>query len=149
MYKLNIKGSTREAEYDVNPETGELEQTSLNVVDPNEKNDCLSFVIVNPENRSNLEENWLVLYGKPWQIVRTIDNRYQMAKLMTNPIFDYLDTVGRDDAVALAYPTEEPSPVIGKSHIHRTMRKCAPDVLKDIFEFEELEVLGKGSNPTG
>ena len=28
MYKLNIKGSTREAEYDVNPETGELEQTT-------------------------------------------------------------------------------------------------------------------------
>lgn len=147
MYKLSVKGSTREAEYDVDPKTGKMERTFLNVTDPNEKNDCLSIVIVNPENKSNLEENWLVLSGRPWEIVRTIDYRYQMAKLMTNPIFDYLDTVGRDDFTALAYPTEEPSLVIGKSHIHRTMRKCAPDVLRDIFEFEELEVLEKEKRP--
>lgn len=141
MYKISVKGNTREAEYDVNPQTGEMERKYLDVMAQNEKNDCLSFVIVNPENRSNLEENWLVLYGKPWQIVRTIDSRYQMAKLMTNPIFDFLDTVDRDDVVALAYPTEEPSSVIAKSHIHRTMRKCAPEVLRDIFGFDALKVL--------
>lgn len=140
-YKLSIKGNTRAGLFTIDEKTGTVQCMKKVKSEAEEKNDCLSWVIIDPQNGSNLEENWIVLHGKPWQIVWTIDNRYPMAKLMTNPIFDYLDTVGKDDIVTLAYPVEEPSFLIKRSLLHRAMRSSAEDVICDLFEVREVKIL--------
>ncbi len=143
IYKLSIKGNTRSAIYDIDS-TGDGVHCQKKVVDnEEEKNDCISMVIVDPQTGSNLEENWIVLHGKPWQIVWTVDNKLQIAKLMTNPIFDYLDTVGKDEVVTISYPLEEPSHTIRGSDIHRTLRNNAYDAICDLFEVSEVKVLSK------
>lgn len=136
MYKLTLRGNTRYAEFDLDPKSEACEMTLLDVLDERDKNDCLSVVIRNPENRSNLEENWMVLCGKPWQITWTMDHQYQIAKLESNRIFDCLDTIGKDEVVAITYPTEEPSFIIRKSAIHRRMRSSAAKVISKMFSVD-------------
>lgn len=138
VYKLSLKGNTRYAEYDVDEKEDTCTRTHLEVFDERDKDDCLSLVIVDPATRSNLEENWMVLHGKPWQISLTMDLKYQIAKMETNRIFDFLDTVGRDDVVTLIYPIEEPSWIIGQSKIHRAMRAYAAEAIQDMFGFDAV-----------
>lgn len=141
MYRITLKGNTRYAEFSLDASGRNLKRELLDVSDPSDKNDCLSVVISDDQNGSNLEENWMLLHGKPWQIALTMDTVYQVAKLETNRIFDYLDTVGKDTAVTIAYPMEEPSLIIGKSRIHRTMRANAKEMIEKMFEIKSLYIL--------
>lgn len=141
MYRVTLRGNTRYAEFSLDSDGGNLKKELLSVLDQNDKNDCLSVVISDDQNGSNLEENWMVLHGKPWQISLTMDTTYQVAKLETNRIFDYLDTVGKDSVVTIAYPIEEPSLIIRKSRIHRAMRMNAGQMIKQMFEVRSLHVL--------
>lgn len=138
MYKLSLKGNTRYAEYDVDEKEDTCTRTHLEVFDERDKDDCLSLVIVDPATKSNLEENWMVLHGKPWQISLTMDLKYQIAKMETTRIFDFLDTVGRDEVVTLIYPIEEPSWIISQSKIHKAMRAYAADAIQDMFGFDAV-----------
>lgn len=141
MYKLTVKGNTRYGEFSVDPSSGVCKRTLLDLYDEQDKDDCLSMVIADSQSRSNIEENWMVLHGKPWQIVLTMDRRYQIAKLETNRIFDLLDTVGKDEVITIAYPTEEPSPIIQKSKIHKALRACAAYVVEEMFGVQDVRLL--------
>lgn len=141
IYKLFVKGNTRSGIYNINPAGEGIDCIKKDVTNDREKDDCISMVIVDSTTGSNLEENWVFLHGKPWQIVWSMDNKLQIAKLMTNPIFDYLDTVGKDEVVTISYPLEEPSQTIRGSAIHRTLRSVAHDVICDLFEVGEVKIL--------
>ena len=141
MYQLTVKGNTRYAEFQINPEESSYQTVLLEVFEPEEKNDCLSLVISNPETRSNLEENWMILHGKPWEISLTMDSRYPIAKLETNRIFDILDAADPNTAVTIAYPIEEPGVLIRASQIHRTMRGYAARILSEMFGLKTIYLL--------
>lgn len=146
-YKLSLMGNTRSGIFEIEEASGTVQCVDRAAVERDNRNDCLSWVIVDPKTGSNLEENWVVLHGKPWEIVRTIDTELPIAKFMSNEIFDYLDTVGKDEIVTMAYPIDEPSFLIRNSRLHRTLRESAETVICDLFEVSEVRIFKR--NPKG
>lgn len=146
VYKLTVRGETRRAEFELDVEKKTFCRTMLEVKEglEKEKTDLLYVNIRDTETRSNLDDIWMVLNGTAKKIVEDIVEVYPMAKLETDAIFGYIDTVNPEQELTIVYPIRKPpSPVIRRAPIHKTMRACQSDIVSAMFDIpkEKIKVL--------
>lgn len=140
MYKMRICGTTRYGEFTIG-EAGVKKESSE--IEDGERchGDVLEVSIAEIDGPSNLKDVWMVLWGTPSDIVRTIELEYPMAKMETEVIFNSLDQEDENDEVIYTYPvTRVSSRVIKGSSMFKAMRQYQRQIVAELFNATELEV---------
>lgn len=151
MYFLSVEGALLCAEYEKERGQNEFRRVYLHQdsePNPKEGGEILEAKMKSSENKDNLREVWVVLYGTPRQIIWTIQNNLPMAKLETDAILRHLDTVGAEQPTMLTYLLEEPYHVARHSPLYRELRSCQQAIVADMFgrKAKEVHVLNLGEN---
>ena len=145
MFTVYVEGVSRYGEFTLDGEDT-LTRTSLEIEEPMKDGggDVLEVSICDSESADNLKQAWMVLWGTPREIVRVIDEEYPMAKMETDAIFNYLDTLDPNDTSVqfLAYSvTKTESQVIRGSALYKKLRQLLLPVVASLFERPEIDVM--------
>lgn len=105
------------------------------------KSVLLHVNISSTENHDVVKEAWMVLYGKPKEIVASISKDWPMAKLQSDEIFDCLDTLPMDEIATITYNVIEPSYVIKGSALYKELRICQRVIVADLCEVSPEKVI--------
>lgn len=137
-FYFDIDGIDRHAKYEKDNDNRTFKRMAMKTSSSENKNGVLSVTIMNDQNRDCLIETWFVFHGKPWEIIKFIDEKCQRAMVETDRIFDFLDTIGKDEETTFTFPFyyEEPSHIIKNSYIYRELRVCQQSIVADILNFD-------------
>ncbi len=142
MYRLSVSGVTRNGEFEIDFENSRFQRTYLDVYDDGTSNgDVFEVKIKDGNSPSNLHEFWMILKGKPEDIIAEIEDRFPMAKLEAEAIFNELEKCEDGGTTFITYPlAPATSPVIANSHIYKTLRAFHQAIVASMFEKERNEV---------
>lgn len=141
MYKISANGIFRFAKYEIDNEKKTFKRTYLDIMeDENDKSDVITVVLSDENTNDTLKSIWLLLYGKPRDIVKSIREDYQMAILESNAIFDILDKVDAEETIALTYITSKHSNVIKNTEMYRTLASCQKGIISSMYDIDEKNI---------
>lgn len=128
-----LPNTVREAVFEKDNEAQKFQRTSMKISDEADMCDLLEVAITQSENRNKLIESWVVLHGKPWEIVEQIRTKLHLATYETQSIFDYLDTIGENDVATITYSVFNPSEIIQRSSMYKELRAIQIPIISSLF----------------
>ena len=146
MFTLRVKGKDRSAEFEIDREANTICCTDMNYQVSDDASqfrlpygDCLEVICKEKGRRNMVDDQWVVLYGTFSGIIRIVNKDLPMAKMESDAIFAFFDLKRSEDPEAqnkphlLVYYLSKPSPVIGRTVIHREMRKNIKSVVAHLY----------------
>lgn len=130
MYDITLNGITRSAEFVMDLENHILTRTQLIIEDgaDNENADVLEVHIRDRESPSNMTVAWMVLYGDKGAIIDAIKDKFPMAKLETEAIFNAFAQDELEASVCYTYPLDgELTRIMKNSKTYRAL--CAAQLV--------------------
>lgn len=143
MYDITLNGITRSAEFVMDLDNHVLTRTQFIVEDGagDENADVLKVHIRDRESASNMTVAWMVLYGDKGAIIDAIKERYPMAKLETEAIFNAFSEDELEASVCYTYPLDgELTHIMKKSKTYRALCVAQQGIVANMWGLEQNQV---------
>lgn len=143
MYDITLNGITRSAEFVMDLENHILTRTQLIIEDEadNENADVLEVHIRDRESPSNMTVAWMVLYGDKGAIIDAIKDKFPMAKLETEAIFNAFAQDELEAGVCYTYPLDgELTRIMKNSKTYRALCAAQLGIVANMWGLEQNQV---------
>lgn len=143
MYDITLNGTTRSAEFVMDLDKQVLTRTQLIIEDgaEDENGDVLEVHIRDRESPSNMTVAWMVLYGDKGDIIDAITNKYPMAKLETESIFNAFAEDELEATVCYTYPLDGGlTRIMKQSKTYRALCSAQQSIVANMWGLEQNQV---------
>ena len=144
MYQMTVLGKDWKASFELQ-EDGSCR--CLHLTKPVEESgsgaertgDCLKITCWEPGKQNLVEDQWMVLAGSFAGILQEIHTNWQMAKLESPAIIscfraaEAIDPEAKNQPILITYYVSAPSPIMGRTKIHRAMRASIYKVMETLY----------------
>lgn len=140
MYDITLNGITRSAEFVMDLDNHVLTRLQLVVEDgaDDENADVLEVHIRDRESLSNMTVAWMVLYGDKGDIIEAIKEKYPMAKLETEAIFEAFAQDELETNVCYTYPLDgELTRIMKNSKTYRALCAAQQGIVANMWGLEQ------------
>lgn len=143
MYDITLNGITRSAEFVMDLDNHVLTRMQLIIEDGTEEEnaDVLEVHIRDRESPSNMTVAWMVLYGDKGAIIDAIKEKYPMAKLETEAIFNAFSEDELETSVCYTYPLDgELTRIMKNSKTYRALCIAQQGIVANMWGLEQNQV---------
>lgn len=151
MYILRVEGKDRMATFEIDKDSDAIKCVELKGMgcDPKEEltlpyGDCLNVTCWEKGQQNQVEDFWMVFHGTLGGILKVIDKEWPVAKMESDQFFKFFDQWKKEEGekpkiYQIGYYLKKPSPVVGRSQIHRKMRSAFPKVVQYLYRVSKDE----------
>lgn len=143
MYDITLIGITRSAEFIMDLDNHVLTRTQLIIENEaeDENADVLEVHIRDRESSSNMTVAWMVLYGDKGAIIDAIREKYPMAKLETEAIFNAFSEDELEASVCYTYPLDGGlTHIMKNSKTYRALCVAQQSIVANMWGLEQNQV---------